>query len=299
MLRTLADAMRSQALLGFDLPGAPPRIDELPAPLPGSEALRVEAPAGRFLIFISASGPLALAFEAALFDLLAEHRFAAPAPRRASAGGLIAQLKGPEGPAAASCYPWPPGHPLEPQLASAPQLIGIGRLLARLHQLGRDHPASIPDPCDGALLASRLPFGAQSDAVAEVLRRSHGPLPVGALHGRPGPAQFLFVGERPSALLPAGCACSGPLLLDLAEALVGWALALPQSLPALRALLAGYQSLRRLGPEERASLHAMLQHAAARADARALIAGRRAGHEAGALAALARIGEDQIAALAR
>ena len=294
MLRTLSDALRSQALLGFELPLAPREVDELPAPLPGAEALRVQAPAGHQLVLISAAGPLTLAFEAALFDLLAQSRFPAPAPRRARGGALIAQLQGPSGPAGAACYPWPPGHAIDPLAATAPQLLEVGRMLARLHQLGIDHPASVPDPCDGAMLASRLPFG--SDAVAEVLRRSLGPLPISALHGRPGPRQFLFVGIHAVAILPAGTACSGPLLLDLAEAMVGWALPLVDPWLALRAIVSGYQSLRRLTLPERASLHAVFQHAAARADARALIAGHPG--EASLLAAAQGLNEREIAALA-
>ena len=275
MLRTLADALRPQAFLGFDLPIAPHRVDELPAPLPGAEALDVQAPAGQQLIIISVAGPLTLAFEAALFDLLAESRFPVPAPRRARGGSLIARLQGPSGPAAAACYSWPPGHPIDPEVATAPQLLEVGRLLARLHQLGRDHPAAVPDPCDGAMLASRLPFSAGAERVYEALQASFLPLPTGALHGRPWPGQFRFIAERVSGLLPAGAACSGPLLLDLAEALAGWALSLEKPLHAARALISGYQSLRRLTAEERSALWPMLRHAAARGDARAMIAGRR------------------------
>jgi Ser/Thr protein kinase RdoA (MazF antagonist) len=296
MLRTLSDALRPQALLGFDLPLAPPQVDELPALIPGAEALCVRAPAGTHLLLISVAGPLSLAFEAALFDLLAEHRFPSPPPRRARGGALIAQLKGPDGPAAAACYPWPAGHALAPAQALVPQLLEVGRMLARLHQLGSAHPASVADPCDSASLAARLPAGAASEQVAELLRRSFAPLPMGALHGHPGPAQFLFIGERPSGLLPSGAAHSGPLLLDLAEAMVGWALSLEEPLPALRALVSGYQSLRRLTAPEKASLHPMLVHAAARADARVLIAGRRLATDS--LTALQALREDDVRALA-
>src|SRR4051812_9090547 len=102
-------SLRAQALEEFDLPAAPQRIDEFPAPCPGAEAFRVHAPGGRFLL-IASDGALAVAFEATLFDLLVEARYPAPRPRRARGGSMIARLKRPDGgAAAAACYAWPPG----------------------------------------------------------------------------------------------------------------------------------------------------------------------------------------------
>src|SRR2546427_10150325 len=43
-------SLRGQALQEFDLPAAPQRIDELPSSAPETDALRVHAPAGRFLL---------------------------------------------------------------------------------------------------------------------------------------------------------------------------------------------------------------------------------------------------------
>src|SRR5438132_12018610 len=128
-------SLRAQALGEFDLPAAPQRIDEIPSIAAGSEACRVHAPAGRFLLICS-EGALALAFEATLFDLLAESRYPAPRPRRAKGGSLIAQLKRPGGAAAAAGYSWPPGEEVAAASATVPQLLEIGRLLARLPQLG-------------------------------------------------------------------------------------------------------------------------------------------------------------------
>jgi len=296
MLRTLANTLRPQALLGFELPPTPLRVDELPSLLPGAEALRVQAPAGAQLLLISAASPLWLAFEATLFDLLAESRFPSPAPRRAHGGNLIAQLEGPSGPAAAACYAWPAGETIAPQQASTPQLLEVGRLLARLHVVGADHPAFISEPCDGDALSARLPAGAGVERISQALRRSHGPLPTGAVHGSPGPACFLFVRNRVTGLMPAGTACTAPLLLDLAEALVDWALSLAEPMPAMRAIVSGYQSLRRLEASERAELPGMFEHAAARADARAMIAGHRS--SATALAAALALEAPELRALA-
>jgi Ser/Thr protein kinase RdoA (MazF antagonist) len=291
MLRTLADALRPQALLDFELPLAPPRVDELHARLPSAEELRVYAPAGPMLVLISASSPLTLAYEVALFDLLAESGFPSPAPRRSRGGALLAQLRGPSGPAAAACYGWPAGSALEPTLASTPQLLEVGRLLARLHIEGVYHPARVADPCGAEVLLSRLPSSAEGELVAEALRRPLGTLPTGAVHGRPLPEQFLFVGDHVASLVPSGTACTAQLLLDLAEALVGWALPRNEPMPALRALISGYQSLRRLNRAERDSLPTMIEHAAARSDARAMIARRPS---RGCLAAVRELPEDEL-----
>jgi len=75
--------LRAQALLEFELPAAPQRVDELPSP-PGVWICRVQAPAGRFQLVV-AEVALAVAFESTLFDLLSESRY--PAPRRSAQRG--------------------------------------------------------------------------------------------------------------------------------------------------------------------------------------------------------------------
>lgn len=260
-------SLRAQALLEFGLPAAPQRIDVLPAPH-GGEACRVHAPAGRFLLLCS-DGALAVAFEATLFDLLAESRYPAPRPRRARQGSLIARLPKPGGgAAAASCYAWPAGEELEPKAATLPQLLEVGRLLARLHQLGEAHPASVADPAEGASLLSLLPAGPDREELAPLLERGLPGLPSGAVHGGLRPARALFVGDRCSAVLPSGLACSASLVLDLAEAALGWILEATRPVAALRALVSGYQALRRLAPEETGALWPALRFAAAREGAR-------------------------------
>ena len=130
----------------------------------------------------------------------------------------------------------------------------MGRLLARLHQLGEAHPASVPAPLSCVELAGRLPLGAQAEVLGPALRTDFCSLPAGASHGRLGPQQALYIGDRCSAVLPSGEAHSGPLVLDVARAACAWAMAAAEQLPALRAVLSGYQALRRLDPEERDAL---------------------------------------------
>lgn len=278
-------SLRGQALLEFELPAAPQRIDELPPPCVGREACRVHAPAGRFLL-ICAGNALGVAFEATLFDLLAESRYPSPRPRRARGGSLIAKLAvDGGGTAAAACYAWPPGDALAPAAASTPQLLEIGRLLARLHQLGEVHPAKVADAALGPALLEALAESPERGALAEALAKGLPPLPAGAVHGGLGPSRALFVGDRASAVLPSGVACSGALVLDVAETALAWMLGAPRPAAALRAVLSGYQALRRLLPEEKEALPAALGFAAAREGARRVLTGRK-----GALEALEMVG---------
>ena len=297
MLRTLSDALRPQALLEFELPAAPQRIEELAAPRPGGEAVRVHAPAGGMLLLLSTDGPLTLAFEATLFELLAGARYPAAKPRRTRTGSLLAQLHGPTGPAAATCYTWPSGDAVRPEDASFAQHLEAGRLLARLHLLGATHPASVADPLDGAQLAARLPAGEPGEELRDVLQPGLPGLPAGAVHGSFGPSHVLFAGERATAVMPSGVSCSAPLVVDLANALCAWALPLSRPQPAMRAIVSGYQSLRRLPGEERDALYPALRFAAARAGALLLLSGQVA-QALAALRGCEALGEPDVRAAA-
>lgn len=280
-------SLRAQALQEFDLPAAPERIDELPPPAPDADAFRAHSPAGRFLLFCGA-GALSLAFEATLFDLLAESRYPCPRPRRARGGSFIALLGNQR---AASCYPWPPGEQLAPEAANVPQLMEVGRLLARLHQLGETHPASVPDPCEPEGLLARSPRGEDRDTLSAVVEASLPRLPTGAGHGGLTPARALFMGDRISAVLPSGIAGSGSLVLDLAETAVGWMVGSSWPSAALRAVTSGYQALRKLFAEEKDALFAALRFAAAREGARRLATGRGGALEG--LRAVESVGESE------
>jgi Ser/Thr protein kinase RdoA (MazF antagonist) len=85
-------------------------------------------------------------------------------------------------------------------------------------------------------------------------------------------------------------------VLDLAEAAVAWALPLEAPQPALRALVSGYQALRRLAPEERDGLWHAVRLASAREGARRLLAGREGALQP--LEACERLGPDEVRAAA-
>lgn len=287
--------LRAQALLDFGLPAAPQRVDEVPGGPPGQWVYRIQAPAGRFLL-ICAEGGLPIAFEATLFDLLAESRYPAPRPRRARSGAFIARIESEGRHAGAACYALGSGEPLDPATATTPQFLEMGRLLARLHQIGETHPASVPSALSCAELAGRLPVGAEAERLAPALRQDLSSLPAGAAHGHLGPQQALYIGDRCSAVLPSGEAHSGPLVLDLARTACAWGVGAAEQLPAMRAVLSGYQALRRLNPEERDALYPALRCAAAREGAYCLIA-RKSGALA-ALSAIEALGEKELRAAA-
>jgi Ser/Thr protein kinase RdoA (MazF antagonist) len=286
--------LRAQALLEFELPAAPPRVEEIPAG-PGTSVYRIQAPAGRFLL-VCGDGALAVAFEATLFDLLAESRYPAPRPRRSRTGAFIARLEQQGRNSAAACYAVGAGESLDAVRATTPQLLEVGRLLARLHQIGEAHPASVAASMSCADLAARLPTGSDKERLGPALTFDFSSLPSGAAHGGLGPQQALYIGDRCSAVLPSGEAHSGPLVLDLARTAAAWAVSAAEHLPALRAIVSGYQALRRLDPEERDALYPALRCAAAREGTYRLASGRP--DALGALALIDSVGEKDVRAAA-
>jgi Ser/Thr protein kinase RdoA (MazF antagonist) len=172
----------------------------------------------------------------------------------------------------------------------------VGRLLARLHQLGETHPAAVPDPSDVRALLARSPAGPERDALAAIVGAGLPPLPSGAGHGGLTPPRALFIGDRCSAVLPSGLSGSGALVLDLAETAVGWMAEANRPSAALRALTSGYQALRRLMPEEKDSFFAALRFAAAREGTRRLATGRSGALDG--LRAVDSVGESEARAAA-
>jgi Ser/Thr protein kinase RdoA (MazF antagonist) len=85
-------------------------------------------------------------------------------------------------------------------------------------------------------------------------------------------------------------------VLDLARAACAWAMPAAEPLPALRAVLSGYQALRRLDPEERDALYPALRRAAAREGAYLLVAGQP--DPLAALSAIEALGEKELRAAA-
>ncbi|HEY2029103.1 MAG TPA: hypothetical protein VGH20_07825 [Myxococcales bacterium] len=253
----------TEALPEFDLPAAQHLVEELPSPAPGVvEAVCLSAPSGRFVV-LSSRAPLVTAYETTLFDLLAESRYPAPRPKRSRGDSLLSRVS--DG-AVVSCYPRPPGEPA--QAASLSQLLEVGRLVARLHQLGETHPAKVSGCTDPQALLARIPQGPLRDRLARALDEPLPPLPSGALHGGFGPSRALFMGERCSAVLPSGAACFGAFLLDIADAAVQFLSGATQPLATIHTLLAGYQRSRKLLPEEGRALPQTLRLAAAREAAR-------------------------------
>jgi Ser/Thr protein kinase RdoA (MazF antagonist) len=168
----------------------------------------------------------------------------------------------------------------------------VGRLLARLHQIGEAHPASVVEPLSCRQLAAQLPEARETAALREALSIDFSSLPAGAAHGQLGPAEALFLGARCSAVLPSGAAHSGSLVLDLARCAVAWAVQAREPLAAVRAVASGYQALRRLAAEERDALPVALRSAAAREGARRMLASEP--DVLGPLRIVERLGEREV-----
>ncbi|WP_198244077.1 homoserine kinase [methane-oxidizing endosymbiont of Gigantopelta aegis] len=154
-----------------------------------------------------------------------------------------------------------PGASVENPTAS--HCFAIGEYLARLHQLSpqlsfvrhnsRDlsacqslfqQLAPVLPPNDRALLESELSFQRH---------RQCSSLPAGVIHADLFRDNVLFVGDVISGLLDFYSACQGVFILDLAISCNDWCVINGIWQPDLcRAILDGYQTIRRLTPDEQA-----------------------------------------------
>ena len=89
---------------------------------------------------------------------------------------------------------------------------------------------------------------------------------MGHIHADLFPDNVFFLGERLSGLIDFYFACTDILAYDIAICLNAWCFEpdLSFNISRARALLAGYESVRPLGPAERAALPVLAQGAAMR-----------------------------------
>lgn len=169
-----------------------------------------------------------------------------------------------EGKAAALIEFLPGVSPTRPTPAQA---RAVGAVLARLHLAGRDFPMSRANAMDFAASAAILEAcGAQALATIDaglpaMLAQARAAaaldlsaLPVSQTHTDLFPDNVLMLGDRVTGLIDFYFACTGPMVLDLAVTHAAWCF---DEGNAYRpdcgaALIAGYQSVRRLEPAERA-----------------------------------------------
>lgn len=168
---------------------------------------------------------------------------------------------------------------VSPTRPTAAQARAVGEVLARMHLASRDFPlsranamnfaanAATLEACGAERLATIHPdlpamLGPAEEAAA--LDLSH--LPQAQIHSDLFPDNVLMLGSRVTGLIDFYFACTGAMALDLAVTHAAWCFdAANRHLPDLGgALIAGYESVRPLEPEERAAFPAIAMGAALR-----------------------------------
>lgn len=168
---------------------------------------------------------------------------------------------------------------VSPTRPTPQQARSIGAVLANLHLAAEDFPmaranamdfaasAAILAKCGAERLATidaGLPaMLAQAEAAAALDLSA---LPVSQTHTDLFPDNVLMLGDRVTGLIDFYFACTGPMALDLAVTHAAWCFDADNAYRADcgAALIEGYQSVRRLTPEERALFPAIAKGACLR-----------------------------------
>ncbi|SFN81771.1 homoserine kinase [Formivibrio citricus] len=159
---------------------------------------------------------------------------------------------------------------------SPQQCHAVGVMLARMHLAAADYPARMPNPRGPAwwtrTVRALLPQVSAEEAEmlrAEVaLQQAHrfDDLPAGVVHADLFRDNVLMDGERVGGFIDFFYACNDALLFDLAIAVNDWCPLPDGDIDAgrVRAMLAGYQSIRALTAQEKNDWPVMLRAAALR-----------------------------------
>ncbi len=155
----------------------------------------------------------------------------------------------------------------------------LGAALARLHLAGRDFPMQRPNALS---LEAWAPLFAQAEAQADTVsggladrtRRElaclheawPNGLPTGIIHADLFTDNVFFIGSEVSGLIDFYFACTDAFAYDVAICLNAWCFEVDASfnLTKGRAMLAGYQSVRRLEPQEVEALPVLCRGSAMR-----------------------------------
>jgi homoserine kinase type II len=235
----------------------------------------LETDAGRFIltVFEKRVAREDLPFFMAVMERLAGAGFPAPRPMRTRAGALLGEVRGkpcaivtflsgvsPRRPTAAQCRAI--GVKLAEMHAA---LAGFGP--ARANALGPDAWAPIIRPRLALAETLRPGLAAEIEAdLATLLQRWPQGLPRGVIHEDLFPDNALFVGDAVGGVIDFYFACEDALAYDLAVCLNAWSFEPDRSFNVTKgqALIAGYQSVRALTPEERGALPVLAYGAAMR-----------------------------------
>ncbi len=192
-----------------------------------------------------------------LLHQLNQHGFPAPACVVDKTGQTLHWIQG----KCAAIFQCLPGTSIE--IPTTTHCFAVGEYLARLHRLSpqltylRDNPRNL-NACHHLFqqLASRLPDDDRALLASELNFQRHrqcASLPAGVIHADLFRDNVLFVGDVISGLLDFYSACQGVFILDLAISCNDWCVINGIWQPDLcQAMLDGYQSIRRLMPDEQA-----------------------------------------------
>jgi len=216
-----------------------------------------------------------LPYFVALKRHLAEKGFPCPRPVPARDGTALRQLQG--RPAVVVTFL----DGLSPTRPSLAQCREMGMGLARMHAALGDFdtvranalgPDSWPELWSGhaaeaEALESGLASAIETDLkTIEAGRSALDGLPCGTIHADLFPDNAFFLGERFSGVIDFYFACTDLLAYDLAVCLNAWAFETPSEYNFSKgaALVAGYEQVRALDPQERAALPLLARGAALR-----------------------------------
>ena len=235
----------------------------------------LETDRGRYILTLYEARTEAaeLPYFIALMEHLATHGITCPSPIKQSDGQTLGTLAGK--PAALVSYL----SGVSLKRPAVPHCQEAGMALATLHETGRSFPLQRRN--DLSLAGWRPLFaqaGGRSDSVLPGLEAaisaeldhldSYWPkdLPGGVIHADLFPDNVFFLRDKLSGLIDFYFACTDAFAYDLAIALNAWAFEpdFSYNVTKGRALIAGYERVRRLEPEEAAALPVLVRGAALR-----------------------------------
>ncbi len=237
----------------------------------------LETTAGRYILtlFEKRANPEDLPYFIALKQHLSEHGYSCPLPVAAKDGAALRTLAG--RPAVIVTFL----QGLSPRVPNARQCRELGAGLAKLHQAAANFdmqranelgPSSWPGLWHGRAdvaneLQPELSQKIDQDlADIEAAKSLSDHLPRGTIHADLFPDNAVFLGDRFVGAIDFYFACTDALAYDFAICMNAWAFETDGAFNFSKGanLLAGYESVRALSPEERAAFPLLCRGAALR-----------------------------------
>jgi homoserine kinase type II len=203
-----------------------------------------------------------LRFEASLLLLLAESHFPAPHLHLSRSGEPFLALAG----GRVSVFGYLPGEELTRDRLTTDHCERLGAELAKLHRIGNSLAGDRANPYGPALVRSWLAelSGHPDEELAGIARECEvhldqvaqgGLTPRGVIHADLFMDNVKWLGDRVSAFFDFEMACRDELVLDIAITLNAWCFDREYQPAFCRALVRGYQDVRKLSPGERGRLY--------------------------------------------